>query len=93
MKSYRAADGTERLWFEAEEIEAIMEDELHKAGLLPSAEHPTVNVEDFIELHLKVKLDQHAILDGDVLGMTEFQKGERTGNLDKSRSLRIGNGS
>ena len=68
MKSYRAADGSERLWFEPEEIEVIMEDELHKAGLFPSADHPTVNVEDLIEVHLKVKLDQHAVLDCDVLG-------------------------
>ena len=76
MKSYRAADGSERLWFEPEEIEVIMEDELHKAGLYPSADQPTVNVEDFIELHLKVKLDQHAVLDADVLGVTEFPKGK-----------------
>jgi len=77
MKSYRAADGSERLWFDPEEIEVIMEDELHKAGLFPSADHPTVNVEDLIEVHLKVKLDQHAVLDRDVLGVTEFPKGKQ----------------
>src|SRR5260370_8033710 len=77
MKSYRAADGSERLWFDPEEIEVVMEDELHKAGLFPSADHPTVNIEDLIEVHLKVKLDQHAVLDRDVLGVTEFPKGKQ----------------
>jgi hypothetical protein len=36
-----------------------------------------LGVEDFIELHLKVKLDQHAVLDADVLGVTEFPKGKQ----------------
>jgi hypothetical protein len=76
MKSYRAGDGTERIWFEADEIEQIVEDELHKAGLYPSVQRPAVNVEDFIELHLKIKLDQHASLNDDVLGMTEFTLGQ-----------------
>lgn len=38
MKRYRSADGEERLWFEDDEIERIMEDELRSAQLLPTRE-------------------------------------------------------
>lgn len=76
MRRYRGPGGDERLWLEPAEIEDICEDELRKAGLLPSAEDPVVDVERFIEGHLGAELDQYAILDSDVLGVTEFRPGE-----------------
>jgi hypothetical protein len=54
----------------------MMEDELRKAGLLPSASTPTVDLEAFLEQHLRVTLDQHADLPADVLGLTEFNPGK-----------------
>jgi hypothetical protein len=39
---------------------------------LPNDDAPSVNIERFIERHLKVHLDQHADLDTSVLGLTEF---------------------
>src|SRR4051812_22797481 len=53
-----------------------MEDELRKANLLPSPEAPSVDIEGFLERHLKVSLDQHADLPADVLGLTEFFPGK-----------------
>src|ERR1700674_3778713 len=76
MNIYRSPDGTDRIWFEDKEIEQIMEDELREAQLYPSTEAPAVSLEDFIELHLKIHLDQHAGLDADILGMTEFEQGK-----------------
>jgi hypothetical protein len=72
MKQYRGRDGRERLWFDDGEIDRMMEAELRRASLLPSEAAPAVNVERFIERHLKVHLDQHADLDASVLGLTEF---------------------
>lgn len=77
MKTYRGSDGDQRIWFEVNEIELIMEDELSRAGLLPTlpGEQPIVDIESFIERHLKSSLDQHAELDHLVLGLTEFRPG------------------
>ena len=75
MKEYRNPTGERRLWFDEEEIEWMMEDELRKAGLLPSASDPAVDLEELLEGHLRVKLDLHARLDEDVLGMTRFRSG------------------
>lgn len=77
MKTYRGADGQQRIWFEKDEIESIMEDELRKAELYPSADPPIVDLERFIERHLKVRLDQHAELDFEVLGVTNFEHGRK----------------
>ena len=49
-----------------------MEIELRKANLYPSPERPSVDIERFIEGHLRVSLDQHADLEPSVLGLTEF---------------------
>lgn len=73
MKTYRSADGEERLWFEKDEIEQIMEDELRRARLLPTLDNCVVDVETLIEGHLGATLDQHADLPSDVLGLTEFR--------------------
>jgi len=69
-------DGSERLWFKPEDIEAMMEGELRKAGLYPSVEEPVVDVERFIARHLKAQLDQYGELEEGVLGQTEFYPGE-----------------
>jgi hypothetical protein len=72
MKWYRGRDGNERLWLERDEIESMMEDELRKAKLFPPQEDPVVDIERFIERHLRVQMDQHADLEPIVLGVTEF---------------------
>lgn len=75
MKTYRSADGEQRIWFEDDEIELIMEDELRRAGLLPTLDASVVDVESFIEGHLTATLDQYAELDSKVLGLIEFRAG------------------
>ncbi len=77
MKEYRSPTGERRLWFDQEEIEWMMEDQLRNAGLLPSVADPAVDLEELLEGHLRVKLDLHARLDVDVLGMTLFRSGNR----------------
>ena len=61
-----------RIWFEPDEIEKTMEQELRKANLLPSLEAPAVDLERLIQRHLGVALDQYADLEQGVLGKTEF---------------------
>lgn len=75
MNWYTGPDGRDRLWFDQAEIEAMAEGELAKASLLPDLEAPVVDIERFIEIHLGVRLDQHADLEPDVLGVTEFPFG------------------
>jgi hypothetical protein len=75
MRNYRGPEGDERIWYDESDIEQIMEDELRRAGLLPSADAPAVDVEAFIEEHLRASLDQHAALGAKVLGLTEFRVG------------------
>lgn len=75
MNWYKGPDGRDRIWFDQAEIENMSEGELRKADLLPGAEAPVVDIERFIEVHLRVRLDQHADLDPDVLGLTEFPPG------------------
>ena len=77
MKEYRSATGERRLWFEEDEIEWMMEDELRKASLFPCIADPVVDLESLLEIHLGVKLDVHAVLDDDVLGVTEFLGGKK----------------
>lgn len=75
MKEYRSSTGERRLWFEPGEIEDKMSDELRKADMLPDAASPIVDLEEFLEFGLQVKLDSYARLDQDVLGLTEFRRG------------------
>ena len=51
------------------------EGELRKAGLLPDAANPVVDVERFLENHLHAWLDLNACLPASVLGQTEFERG------------------
>jgi hypothetical protein len=76
MRQYRGPDGRERLWFEPKEIDTIMEAELRKATLSPTADEPAVDIERFIERYLKVGLDQYADLEPSILGLTEFFSGK-----------------
>lgn len=76
MRTYRGPEGDERIWFEDDEIERIMEDELRRANLMPTLENSVVDVEGFVENFLKVTLDQHAELKKDILGLTEFRSGK-----------------
>ena len=77
MKEYRSSTGERRLWFEENEIEWMMEDELRKAGLFPCLADPVVDLESLLEIHFGVKLDLHAVLDDDVLGVTHFLSGKK----------------
>ena len=72
MKSglYRHRSGSERLWFTPQDVEILMEAELHRAGLYPTREKPLVDLERFVARHLGVALDQHANLEPEVLGLT-----------------------
>ena len=74
MKEYRSAGGERRLWFESDEIEGMMTDELRRAGMSPGARQPVVDLEEFLEIGLQVKLDIYARLDPDVLGVTDFRR-------------------
>jgi hypothetical protein len=56
-------------------MEALLEDELRRAGLFPTAGDSVVDVERFVEVHLGADLDQYAPLEREVLGCTEFRPG------------------
>ena len=77
MKEYRIPSGKDRLWFEGDEIEQIMEAELCKSGRFPDPADPSLDIESFLEFHLGVKLDLYAVLEADVLGETRFIKRSR----------------
>ncbi len=77
MHDYRSASGERRLWFSVDEIENIMEKELRRAGLLPTASDPVVDLETFLEFGLRVKLDLHAPLKPGELGATDFVRNAR----------------
>jgi hypothetical protein len=65
--------GKRRLWYDDDEIERLMESELAKARMLPTAASPAVDLERFIAGHLRVRMDQYATeLDDSVLGLTKF---------------------
>lgn len=72
---YRNRDGVECLWFSPADIERTMEDALGKAGLSPTENSPTVDIERFIQ-SLGVRMDQYADLDSSVLGLTEFHSSQ-----------------
>lgn len=75
MRSYRGPEGDQRIWFDEEEIEAIAEDELKRAKLLPTLEQPVTDLERFVEGHLGAALDQYAHLEPGILGLTRFIPG------------------
>ena len=75
MKDYRSPNGERRLWFEDNEIEEIMTDDLERCGMFPSVSAPVVDLEAFLELHLRVKLDLYADLGPNLLGVSGFLTG------------------
>ena len=77
MKDYRSPNGERRLWFEDNEIEEIMTDELERSGMMPSATAPVIDIEEFLELHLRVKLDLYSELGPNLLGVSGFATGLR----------------
>jgi len=77
MKRFVGRDGVKRLYFEASEVEEIMEHELAKAQLMPTLTDCSIDMESFLERHLKVRFDQYAPLPPDVLGLTRFQTGQK----------------
>jgi hypothetical protein len=72
MQWYYGPEGDQRIWYESDEIETIAEDELRRAGLMPSPDDPVTDLERLIEEHLKAQLDQYAQLPEGVLGITQF---------------------
>jgi len=72
---YLGPEGDQRVWYESDEIERIAEDELRRAGLMPSIAEPVTDIERFIEVYLKAELDQFAELPAGVLGLTRFTAG------------------
>jgi hypothetical protein len=72
VKEYTSPGGEKRLWFEQDEIEQIMEDELRRGRLMPTESNCVVDLEALLDDHLRVPFDQHADLPLDVLGLTEF---------------------
>lgn len=72
MEWYTTPDGHQRIWYDPDEIEGIMAEQLRLAKFRPSTVAPAPDLEAFIEGHLKVDLDQYATLPEDVLGLTEF---------------------
>src|SRR5215510_9945552 len=72
MQWYYGPEGDQRIWYESDEIEAIAEDELRRADLMPSPDDPVTDLERLIEGHLNARLDQYADLPEGVLGATQF---------------------
>lgn len=75
MRWYKGPEGDQRVWFEPDEIETMLEDELRRCNLMPTLSNPVTDVERFIEEGLGAPLDQYAELEPDVLGVTHFRRG------------------
>jgi hypothetical protein len=67
--------GEQRIWIEPAEMEDLMSAELIKADLMPALEDPVVDLDAFVERHLKARFDPYALLAPTVLGETEFRVG------------------
>ena len=72
MHEYRSTNGERRLWFSEEEIEDRIEEQLRRASLFPTIADPMVDLEEFLEFALQVKLDLYSPLESEVLGVTNF---------------------
>lgn len=77
MNRYRHKDGDERIWITPAEMEDLMSAELIRAGLMPESNNPVVDLEAFVEQHLRAQFDPYATLDSTVLGETEFRVGAK----------------
>lgn len=74
MKTIAEADGSARLWYDADEIERITMDALRDAGLWSSDAGRVVDVEHLLEVHLGAAVDYGAPLEPAVLGYTSFAR-------------------
>ena len=86
MKEYRSTNGEKRLWYEDNEIENIMQDELRRSGIYPSLLNPVVDLETLLEVHLGVKLDLYAELETNLLGVSKLAFG-RQPTVEINRTL------
>ncbi len=77
MRRYRAKNGSQCLWYGDDEIEEIAFSALQAAGLVPTPDSPSVDIETFVDAHLGIRFEQYAELEPEVLGVTEFIAGER----------------
>jgi hypothetical protein len=75
-----------RIWISDADIETRVEAELTRAALMPAEATPAVNIERFVEKHLRATLDTYADLAGDVLGQTEFAR-DRPPHVRINRAL------
>jgi hypothetical protein len=76
MRRYQGKDGRPCLWYGVDEIEDICASALGAAKLLPDVSQPAVDIETFVDGHLGVRFEQYAVLEPDVLGVTEFIEGQ-----------------
>jgi len=72
MRWYETADGDQRVWYEEQEIEDMVAEQLRSAKQRLTSLSPVPDLEAFVEGHLRVELDQYADLPDNVLGLTEF---------------------
>jgi hypothetical protein len=77
MSRYSRTGGSQRLWFKPGEIDEIMEHELAKANLMPTTVECSIDIETFLERHLKVQFDPYAPLPPEILGLTQFRSRQR----------------
>src|SRR6478752_3681095 len=75
MRWYAGPDGDQRIWYEQSEIEELMSQQLRAARQRLTLNNPVPDLEDFVENHLRVDLDQYFELPAEVLGVTEFNGG------------------
>lgn len=72
MRTIAEADGSVRLWYDADEIERIAMEALRHAGLWADDNGRAVDVEHLLEIHLGAVVDYGAPLEPTVLGYTAF---------------------
>jgi hypothetical protein len=74
MEWYLGPEGDQRIWYEQDEIEDLMSEQLRGARQRLTLANPIPDIEAFVENHLRVDLDQYATLPSEVLGLTEFDQ-------------------
>lgn len=72
MQWYTGPEGDQRVWYEADDIERLMSEQLRSARQRLTISNPVPDLEAFVETHLGMDLDQYADLEPDILGLTEF---------------------
>ncbi len=72
MRTIAEADGSVRLWYDADEIERIAMEALRHTGLWAHDNGRAVDAEHLLEIHMGAAVDYGAPLDPTVLGYTAF---------------------